>query len=133
LSSGPLRVAKAVLKKTAGERPWKGTGPSTSLRASFQPCRQKCKIEIPRRYGATAGKPDAFVAVASQGREIEVSHGMTAWLKPMPFHEDMIRVILPFHLRTLAHVGSEVTLEVVILKPSPATQRSVLDECTTRH
>jgi hypothetical protein len=23
----------------------------------------------------------------------------------------MIRVILPFHLRTLAHVGSEVTLE----------------------
>src|SRR5438132_14429208 len=27
----------------------------------------------------------------------------------------MIRVILPFHLRTLAHVGSEVTLEVVIL------------------
>ncbi len=24
----------------------------------------------------------------------------------------MFRVILPFHLRTLAHVGSEVTLEV---------------------
>ncbi len=31
----------------------------------------------------------------------------------------MIRVILPFHLRTLAHVGSEVTLEVVILKTRP--------------
>jgi molybdopterin synthase sulfur carrier subunit len=35
----------------------------------------------------------------------------------------MIRVILPFHLRTLAHVGSEVTLEV----EAPVTQRSVLD------
>ena len=39
----------------------------------------------------------------------------------------MIRVILPFHLRTLAHVGSEVRLEVVILKTRPVTQRSVLD------
>jgi sulfur-carrier protein len=35
----------------------------------------------------------------------------------------MIRVVLPFHLRTLAHVGSEVTLEV----EDPITQRSVLD------
>jgi molybdopterin synthase sulfur carrier subunit len=35
----------------------------------------------------------------------------------------MIRVILPPHLRTLAHVGSEVTLDV----EGPATQRSVLD------
>jgi molybdopterin synthase sulfur carrier subunit len=35
----------------------------------------------------------------------------------------MIRVILPQHLRTLAHVGSEVTLEV----EGPVTQRSVLD------
>ena len=34
----------------------------------------------------------------------------------------MIRVILPFHLRNLAHVGSEVTLEV----EGPVTQRSVL-------
>jgi len=33
----------------------------------------------------------------------------------------------PFHLRTLAHVGSEVRLEVVILKTRPVTQRSVLD------
>jgi len=44
----------------------------------------------------------------------------------------MIRLTLPFHLRTLAHVGSEVTLEVVvfevvILKTRPVTQRSVLD------
>jgi len=39
----------------------------------------------------------------------------------------MIRVILPTHLRTMAHVGSEVTLEVVILKTSRVTQRSVLD------
>ena len=35
----------------------------------------------------------------------------------------MIRVILPHHLRTLAHVGAEVNLDVA----GPATQRSVLD------
>ena len=35
----------------------------------------------------------------------------------------MIRVVLPHHLRALAHVGREVTLEV----PGPVTQRSVLD------
>jgi sulfur-carrier protein len=36
---------------------------------------------------------------------------------------NMIRIILPPHLRTLAQVGSEVTLDV----EGPATQRSVLD------
>jgi sulfur-carrier protein len=35
----------------------------------------------------------------------------------------MIRVILPPHLRTLAGVGAEVTLEV----RGPVTQRSILD------
>jgi molybdopterin synthase sulfur carrier subunit len=35
----------------------------------------------------------------------------------------MIRVVLPAHLRTLAHVDGEVTLDV----EGPATQRSVLD------
>jgi sulfur-carrier protein len=35
----------------------------------------------------------------------------------------MIRIELPQHLRTLAHVGREVTLEV----EGPVTQRSVLD------
>jgi len=35
----------------------------------------------------------------------------------------MIRVVLPYHLRMLARVGAEVTLEVA----GPATQRSVLD------
>ena len=35
----------------------------------------------------------------------------------------MIRVVLPQHLRTLAHVGSEAQLEV----EGPATLRSVLD------
>lgn len=34
-----------------------------------------------------------------------------------------IRVVLPFHLRNLAHVGSEVPLQV----EGPVTQRSVLD------
>ncbi len=41
----------------------------------------------------------------------------------------MIRVILPQHLRTLAHVGSEVQLEV----GGPVTQRSVLDELEARY
>src|SRR5260370_10329931 len=41
----------------------------------------------------------------------------------------MIRVILPQQLRTLAHVGSEVTLEV----EGPVTQRSVLDAIEARY
>ena len=35
----------------------------------------------------------------------------------------MIRVVLPAHLRTLARVNDEVTVEI----PGPATQRAVLD------
>ena len=35
----------------------------------------------------------------------------------------MIRVVLPWHLRNLAHLGTEVTLPV----PGVVTQRSVLD------
>jgi hypothetical protein len=35
----------------------------------------------------------------------------------------MIRVLLPMHLRTLAHVDDEVTLDVV----EPITQRAILD------
>lgn len=35
----------------------------------------------------------------------------------------MIRVVLPAHLRTLAHVSSEVSLDV----PGVVTQRAVLD------
>jgi molybdopterin synthase sulfur carrier subunit len=41
----------------------------------------------------------------------------------------VIRVILPQHLRTLAHVGSEVTLEV----KGPITLRSVLDVLEARY
>ena len=41
----------------------------------------------------------------------------------------MIRVILPQHLRTLAHVGSEVTLEV----EGPVTLCSVLDAIEARY
>ena len=41
----------------------------------------------------------------------------------------MIRVILPQHLRTLAHVGSEVELEV----EGRVTQRSVLDALEARY
>ena len=41
----------------------------------------------------------------------------------------MIRVILPFHLRTLAHIDNEVELEVEGL----ATQRSVLDALEARY
>ncbi|CAN5682425.1 MoaD/ThiS family protein [soil metagenome] len=41
----------------------------------------------------------------------------------------MIRVVLPVHLRTLAHVDGEVELEV----EGQATQRSVLDELEARY
>jgi molybdopterin synthase sulfur carrier subunit len=41
----------------------------------------------------------------------------------------MMRVILPQHLRTLAHVGAEVQIEV---KGQP-TQRSVLDALEARY
>jgi sulfur-carrier protein len=41
----------------------------------------------------------------------------------------MIRVVLPPHLRTLAHVGSEVTLEV----KNPVTLGAVLDELEARY
>jgi sulfur-carrier protein len=40
----------------------------------------------------------------------------------------MIRVVLPQHLRTLAHVEGEVLLEVA----GPVTQRSVLDALEAR-
>ena len=41
----------------------------------------------------------------------------------------MIRVLLPTHLRTLAHVDGEVKLEV----EGPVTQRSVLDALEARY
>ena len=41
----------------------------------------------------------------------------------------MIRVVLPFHLRTLAQVGGEVQVEV----EGPVTQRSVLDALEARY
>jgi sulfur-carrier protein len=41
----------------------------------------------------------------------------------------MIRVVLPQHLRTLAHVGGEVSIEV----EGQATPRKVLDELEKRY
>jgi hypothetical protein len=41
----------------------------------------------------------------------------------------VIRVILPYHLRTLAQVGAEITLDVA----GPVTQRSVLDALEARY
>jgi hypothetical protein len=41
----------------------------------------------------------------------------------------MIRVVIPYHLRILANVGSEVQLDV----EGPATQRSVLDALESRY
>jgi sulfur-carrier protein len=41
----------------------------------------------------------------------------------------MIRVVLPFHLRTLAQVGNEVALEIA----GPVTQRSILDALEARY
>ena len=41
----------------------------------------------------------------------------------------MVCVVLPFHLRNLAHVGTEVTLEV----EGAVTQRTVLDALEARY
>lgn len=41
----------------------------------------------------------------------------------------MIRVVLPFHLRTLARVAEDVVLTL----PGPATMRAVLDALEARH
>lgn len=41
----------------------------------------------------------------------------------------MVRVVLPFHLRKLAAVDGEVTLEV----PAPVTRHSVLDSLESRY
>jgi sulfur-carrier protein len=40
-----------------------------------------------------------------------------------------IRVVLPFHLKTLAHISGEVQLEVA----PPVTQRAVLDALEARY
>ena len=41
----------------------------------------------------------------------------------------MIRVVLPYHLRNLAHVGNEVQLEVA----GPVTVRTVVDALEARY
>jgi hypothetical protein len=41
----------------------------------------------------------------------------------------MIRVIIPYHLRTLAKTGAEVQIDV----ESPVTQRSILDALEARY
>jgi hypothetical protein len=41
----------------------------------------------------------------------------------------MIRVVLPYHLRSLAHIDGEVSLDVA----GPVTQRSVLDALEARY
>jgi molybdopterin synthase sulfur carrier subunit len=41
----------------------------------------------------------------------------------------MIRVMLPYHLRMLAHVGAQVQLNVA----GPVTQRSILDALEARY
>jgi hypothetical protein len=41
----------------------------------------------------------------------------------------MIRVLLPFHLRTLAKVNAEVSIDVA----PPVTQRSILDALEARY
>jgi hypothetical protein len=41
----------------------------------------------------------------------------------------MIRVVIPFHLRTLAKITGEVQLDV----PAPVTQRAILDALEARY
>jgi sulfur-carrier protein len=44
-------------------------------------------------------------------------------------NKNAIRIVLPFHLRTLAHVGTEVEIEVA----GPVTLRAVLDALEARY
>jgi sulfur-carrier protein len=46
-----------------------------------------------------------------------------------PNYRKMIRVVIPPHLRTLAHASGDVELDV----PAPITQRSVLDALEARY
>jgi hypothetical protein len=41
----------------------------------------------------------------------------------------MIRVVVPYHLKALAHISGEVQLDIT----GPATQRSVLDALESRY
>jgi sulfur-carrier protein len=55
--------------------------------------------------------------------------GRVLMIPPEQTMNHLIRVILPFHLRTLANVGAEVTLDIV----GAVTQRSVLDALEARY
>src|ERR1700694_4169170 len=64
------------------------------------------------------------------GRLVARSTPRLAGKRPGCIHElNMIRVTIPQHLRTLAHVGYEVQLDV----EAPVTQRSVLDALEARY
>src|SRR5437762_302671 len=73
--------------------------------------------QIPR----PGGKPHRHVAV----RAAVIQRRIDSTTKG----SKMVRVMLPFHLRTLANVGSEVTLDVA----APVTQRSILDALEARY
>lgn len=45
----------------------------------------------------------------------------------------MIRVVIPFHLRNLAHVSGEVKLELNGSPDAPITQRRVLDALEAKY
>lgn len=47
----------------------------------------------------------------------------------IPASSPLIRVVLPYHLRNLAGVGAEVSLEV----PAPVTVRRILDAVEARY
>lgn len=50
-------------------------------------------------------------------------------MKRGPVAPAVIRVVLPAHLRTLAKVGSEITVDV----SGPVTQRTILDAVEARY
>src|SRR5205823_177714 len=61
-----------------------GIGPSTSRRASFQPCRM-FSIDLRAHRAQLPKKPPGFSVIAPYRRGILFS-SLTARLKPMPFH-----------------------------------------------
>ncbi len=46
---------------------------------------------------------------------------------------DMVRVVIPFHLRNLAHVDGDVLLDLAAVGGEPITIKRVLDALEDRH
>ena len=98
---------------------------------------QQTIIQQERKTGVTVGsfspgpvKTNAFFEEHSTAITFESQEPqLVSFLYNMGNDPAMIRVVLPTHLRTLAHAGREVELEIV----GPPTQRSLIDALEARY